>query len=62
VPKIPHSALLALKVSIEKSDVIMMGVPLYVIFSLTSFSILSLFSACFNDTIPWVGSILAESV
>jgi hypothetical protein len=39
-------ALLAFKVSIEKSAVILMGLPLIVIcfFSLTAFSILSLFS------------------
>jgi hypothetical protein len=39
-------ALLAYKVIVEKSAVILMGLPLYVIgfFSLTAFNILSLFS------------------
>jgi hypothetical protein len=39
-------ALLSFKLSVEKSAVILMGLPLYIIcfFSLTDFSILSLFS------------------
>jgi hypothetical protein len=41
-----HHALLAFKISIEKSAEILMGLPLYAIyfFSLTAFNILSFFS------------------
>jgi hypothetical protein len=46
VPRIPHSMLFLLLSYIEKSAVILMGLPLYIVcfFSLTAFSILSLFS------------------
>jgi hypothetical protein len=49
-------ALLAFNVSFEKSAVILVGLPLYVIcfFSLTAFSILSLAS----DNMSWCSSIL----
>jgi hypothetical protein len=55
-------AVLAFKVSIEKTAVILMGLPLYIIcfFSLTAFSILSLFSVlvfliiiCHGEVLFW---------
>jgi hypothetical protein len=59
-------ALLAFKFSVEKSAVILMGLPFYVIsfFSLTAFNILSQFSVLisFNDTMSWGSSILVKSV
>jgi hypothetical protein len=64
VPEItsPH-ALLAFKVSVEKSGVILMGLPLYVIcfFSLTAFSILSLFSMLVVLMIICCGEVLLWS-
>jgi hypothetical protein len=66
VPEIPHSMpFLLFKVSIEKTAVILMGLPLYVIvfFSLTGFNVLSLFSVLlFNDYMLWGDSILVKSV
>jgi hypothetical protein len=52
-------------VSVEKSAVIFMGLPLYVIFfSLTAFqySFSVLCAICFNDSMPWRCSILVKSV
>jgi hypothetical protein len=60
--KTSHDAVLAFKVSVEKSAVILMGLPLHVIcfFSLTAFSILSLFSVlvvlmiiCYGVVLFW---------
>jgi hypothetical protein len=61
-PNTSLHTLLAFKVSIEKSF-ILMGLPLYVIFFLFynlqySFSVLCAF--CFNDNMPWEGSILVK--
>jgi hypothetical protein len=58
-------ALFAFKVSVEKSAVILMGFPLYVICFLSSslqysFSILCAYY--FNDNMSWDGSILVKSV
>jgi hypothetical protein len=53
-------ALLAFKVSVEKSAVILMGLPLYIIcfFSLTAFTILSLFSVLVVLMIIYHGEVL----
>jgi hypothetical protein len=59
---IPH-ALLAYKVSIEKSAVILMDLPFCVVcfFYLAAFNILSLFSilcaCCFNDNMFYFGQV-----
>jgi hypothetical protein len=59
-----HS-LLAFNVSVEKSAVILMDLPLYIIFFFSyslqySFSILC--ACCFNDNMSWGSSILVKSV
>jgi hypothetical protein len=64
-PNTSFHALLAFKVSVEKSAVILMDLLLYVFFFLSyslqySFSVLC--ACCFNDNIPWGGSILVKSV
>jgi hypothetical protein len=48
-------AFLAFRVSVEKSGVILIGLPLYVTWPLllTVFSILSLFCACIDLIIMW---------
>jgi hypothetical protein len=53
-------AFLAFKVSVEKSAVILMGLPLYVIsfFSLTTFNILSLFSVLIVLMVIFYGEVL----
>jgi hypothetical protein len=54
-------ALLAFKVLAQKSAVILMGLPVYIIYflSLTAFNILSLFSVVvvFSDNMSWGSSI-----
>jgi hypothetical protein len=56
-------ALLAFKVSVEKSAVILMGLPLYIIcfFSLTAFNILSLLSVLVVLMITCHGVVLLWS-
>jgi hypothetical protein len=57
------SALLPFKVSVEKTAVILMDLPLYVIwffFFQPSLSVLC--ACCFNDNMLWRGSTLVKSV
>jgi hypothetical protein len=57
-------ALLAFKVSVEKSAIILMVLFLHFVFSLLrpqySFSVLC--ACCFNDTMPWGDYIFVKSV
>jgi hypothetical protein len=58
-------ALLAFKISIEKSAVILMGLPLcYLFFTSYSlqYSFFILCACCFNDNMSWESSILVKSV
>jgi hypothetical protein len=59
-------ALLAFYVSVEKTAVILMGLPLYVICFFLSHSLQYSFSchctSCFNDNMSWGSSILVKSI
>jgi hypothetical protein len=58
--------LFLLWVSLEKSAVILMDLLLYVICFFLSYSLQYFFSVpyayCFDDNMPWVGSVLVKSV
>jgi ABC-type glycerol-3-phosphate transport system permease component len=64
--KISPQGLLAFNVSVEKSAVILMGLPLYVICFFLSYSLQYSFSSlctcCFNGNMPWSSCILVWSV
>jgi hypothetical protein len=61
--KISNQALLAFNVSVEKSAVILMGLPLHVISFFLSYSLQYSFSSlcicCINDNMLWGSSILS---